>query len=126
MDVDEVRKVAQRTAQSTHAIGEMIVHIQKGSDAAVKQIADGVATIETGSALANHAGESIEASKTSTRKVAGAVAGISNAAREQRLVSQALAGSIERISQMADTNHANSPRTAELAQALRDLATQLH
>ncbi|MBL8397868.1 MAG: hypothetical protein JNL84_06960, partial [Candidatus Accumulibacter sp.] len=85
VDVDEVRKVAQRTAQSTHAIGEMIVHIQKGSDAAVKQIADGVATIETGSALANHAGESIEASKTSTRKVAGAVAGISNAAREQRL-----------------------------------------
>ncbi|HMW18907.1 MAG TPA: methyl-accepting chemotaxis protein [Accumulibacter sp.] len=123
---DEVRKLAERTAKSTHTIGEMIVHIQESADAAVKQMAEGVATVETGSALANCAGETIGAIETSTSDVSSAVGSIADAASKQSAASQTLAESIERISQMADTNHAASRNTAESAQALRDLATQLN
>jgi methyl-accepting chemotaxis protein-2 (aspartate sensor receptor) len=122
---DEVRKLAERTAKSTQSIGEMISHIQEGADAAVRQMAEGVATVETGSTLANQAGEAINSIEKGTREVAGAVDVIANAASEQSAASQTLAVGIERISQMADANHLAARQTAESAQALRHLATQL-
>ncbi|HOL64323.1 MAG TPA: methyl-accepting chemotaxis protein, partial [Accumulibacter sp.] len=72
---DEVRKLAERTAGSTQTIAEMISNIQEGADAAIRQMSEGVATVEKGSALANQAGQSIGAIERSTREVAGAVAG---------------------------------------------------
>lgn len=123
---DEVRKLAERTAKSTQTISEMISHIQEGADAAVKQMAEGVTTVETGSALANQAGQAISAIEKETQEVAAAVAGIATAASEQSAASQTLAIGIERVSQMADANNLAARHTAESAQALNNLATELN
>ncbi len=89
-------------------------------------MAEGVTTVETGSALANQAGQAISAIEKETQEVAAAVAGIATAASEQSAASQTLAIGIERVSQMADANNLAARHTAESAQALNNLATELN
>ena len=122
---DEVRKLAERTAKSTHSISEMIKHIQVGASAAVEQMEDGVAQVEQGSVLANRAGQAIAEIDAGTSEVIMAVDNISQALGAQSLASQALANGVEQITRMAAGNHSASQGTAQSAQALRDMATRL-
>ncbi|MEF8770858.1 MAG: methyl-accepting chemotaxis protein [Candidatus Accumulibacter phosphatis] len=122
---DEVRKLAERTATSTHSIGEMIGHIQDGAKAAVHQMEDGVAQVAQGGVLADRAGQAIGEIEGRTNEVITTVGSISGAIREQSLASQTIAQGVEQIAQMAETSYSASQGTAQSAQALRDLAEHL-
>lgn len=122
---DEVRKLAERTAKSTRSIGEMITGIQEGAQDAIRQMEDGVARVEQGSLLADHAGKAIGEIEASTREVSAAVDGISSAIKEQTAVSQMIARGVEQMAGMAKTSHSASNGTAQSAQALHDMAVQL-
>ncbi|HMW57888.1 MAG: methyl-accepting chemotaxis protein [Candidatus Accumulibacter sp.] len=122
---DEVRKLAERTATSTHSISEMIGHIQDGAKAAVHQMEDGVAQVEQGGVLADRAGQAIGEIEGRTNEVITTVGSISGAIREQSLASQTIAQGVEQIAQMAEASYSASQGTAQSAQALRDLAAHL-
>ncbi len=120
-----MRKLAERTATSTHSISEMIGHIQDGAKAAVHQMEDGVAQVEQGSVLADRAGQAIGEIEGRTNEVITTVGSISDAIREQSLASQTISQGVEQIAQMAEASHSASQGTAQSAQALRDLAAHL-
>jgi methyl-accepting chemotaxis protein len=119
---DEVRKLAERTAQSTGDISTMIGKIQTSADEAVQEMDKVVKQVESGQALAQEAGQHIHAIRQETGKVSDAMTEISNALKEQSEASNDIAKHVESIAQITDENNAAAEETASNAQRLDELA----
>lgn len=122
---DEVRKLAERTTNSTGEIAAMIDKIQGSTRDAVESMDRVVKKVAIGKDLVTDAGERIEQIQQSTAQVAVAVNEISGALREQSTASQNIARSVESVAQMADENSASSTQTANSAQDLETLSMQM-
>jgi methyl-accepting chemotaxis protein len=120
---DEVRKLAERTAQATTDIGEMIEGMQASADDAVATMQQAVGRVDSGVRLAGRAGESIGGISAGTERVVAAVNEISSALQEQSTVSNDIATHIERIAQMSEENSAATREARSSADQLRQLAT---
>jgi methyl-accepting chemotaxis protein len=119
---DEVRKLAERTAQSTGEISAMIGKMQLSAAEAVEEMNLVVKQVESGQTLAQDAGERIQAIRAETGKVFAAVTEISCALKEQSEASLDIARHVESIAQMTDENNAAAEETAAGAQRLDQLA----
>ncbi|MDO8931030.1 MAG: methyl-accepting chemotaxis protein [Rhodocyclaceae bacterium] len=122
---DEVRKLAERTTQSTQEIAAMVGQIQAGAKNAVDSMNVGVSQVEDGVNLANKAGDSIADIKIGAAHVGEAVIGISDALREQTAASQDIARNVERIAQQAEHNHSQAFQTSGAATDMEQLAERL-
>ncbi|MCX8144797.1 MAG: methyl-accepting chemotaxis protein [Azovibrio sp.] len=122
---DEVRKLAERTAQSTGDIGNMIGKMQVSASEAVAEMERVVRQVESGQGLAQEAGERIQAIRAEAGRVAEAVTEISNALKEQSQASQDIARHVESIAQMTDENNAAAEETAASATRLDQLAQEV-
>jgi methyl-accepting chemotaxis protein len=123
---DEVRKLAERTAQSTGDISAMIGKMQISANEAVEEMRRVVQQVESGQTLAQDAGERIQAIREEAGKVSQAVTEISSALKEQREASQDIARHVESIAQMTDENNAAAEETATGAQRLDQLAREVN
>jgi methyl-accepting chemotaxis protein len=122
---DEVRKLAERTTQSTLEIATMVEQIQSGAGNAVTSMDLGVTQVEAGVKLASQAGESIAEIKNGAAQVDQAVISISDALSEQTAASQDIASNVEKIAQQAENNHSQALSTSSAAADLETLAEQL-
>ncbi|HEX8988429.1 MAG TPA: methyl-accepting chemotaxis protein [Rhodocyclaceae bacterium] len=122
---DEVRKLAERTTQSTQEIAQMIGKIQEGTRTAVTSMDSGVAQAGHGVTLANQAGSSIIEIKTEADRVVGVVDDISHSLREQSVASNEIARNVETIAQMTEENSAAVNETAAAAHHLGEMAISL-
>jgi methyl-accepting chemotaxis protein len=122
---DEVRKLAERTAQSTQQIGDMIQAIQGSAKGAVRVMDDTVRRVDTGVELAGQAAASIVQITDSVDTLLQGVAEISNALRQQGLASQDMARHVERIAGMTEENSHAANQTAQAAQDLEGLAADM-
>lgn len=122
---DEVRLLAQRTANSTQEITEMIKKIQLGTRNAVSNMEVGVQQVNGGVAQASQAGDAIVAIRRASGSVVGVVDQISLALREQTAASQDVARNVERIAQMSMQNSEAVADTSRTAQDLQKLALTL-
>ncbi|WP_303785746.1 methyl-accepting chemotaxis protein [Azovibrio restrictus] len=122
---DEVRKLAERTAQSTGDIGAMIRKMQLSAGEAVAEMERVVQQVESGQALAQDAGQRIQAIRDEAGRVSAAVTEISNALKEQSEASQDIARHVESIAQMTDENNAAAEETAASANRLDQLAQEV-
>lgn len=122
---DEVRLLAQRTANSTQEITDMVKKIQLGTRDAVSSMDVGVEQVKGGVALAQQAGEAIVTIRQSSADVVRVVDQISLALREQTAASQDVARNVERIAQMSQHNSQAVEQTSETAGALQRLAQGL-
>lgn len=122
---DEVRLLAQRTANSTQEITEMIKKIQLGTRSAVSNMEIGVQQVSSGVEQASQAGEAIVAIRQASASVVGVVDQISLALREQTVASQDVARNVERIAQMSMENSEAVADTSRTAQGLQQLAVSL-
>ena len=123
---DEVRQLAQRTANSTQEIAAMIEKIQAATHAAMADMDVGVRQVNGGVELANQAGEAVVSINTSSDSVVRVVNQISLALREQTAASQDVARTVERIAQMAQQNSEAIGETVQTAAALDTLANDLN
>ncbi len=117
---DEVRKLAERTAQATTEIGDMISAVRSSAQAAVDTMQQAVARVEGGVLMANRAGESMSGISDGAERVVSAVNEISSALREQSMASNEIASNVEKIAQMSEENNA---ATREVAGTVRQLET---
>jgi methyl-accepting chemotaxis protein len=122
---DEVRKLAERTSESTHTIADVIEKVQAGARKAAQEMGSGVARVDGGVALANRAGNSVGSIQAATDRVTAAVADIGNALDEQAAAVQEIARGVERIANMAEENSASARQTTNAAERLKELATSL-
>nr|WP_100546705.1 MULTISPECIES: methyl-accepting chemotaxis protein [unclassified Pseudomonas] len=122
---DEVRLLAQRTANSTQEITEMIKKIQLGTRSAVSNMEIGVQQVSSGVEQANQAGDAIVTIRQASASVVGVVDQISLALREQTVASQDVARNVERIAQMSMENSEAVADTSRTAQGLQQLALSL-
>ncbi|MCL2075003.1 MAG: methyl-accepting chemotaxis protein [Betaproteobacteria bacterium] len=103
---DEVRKLAERTAQSTGDISTMIGKIQVSAKEAVEEMNLVVQNVEHEQVLAQEAGEKMGLIFEETSKVAEAVTEISSALKEESEAVQEISRHMESIAQMSDENNA--------------------
>ncbi|MDR0563841.1 MAG: methyl-accepting chemotaxis protein [Azoarcus sp.] len=119
---DEVRKLAERTAQSTVDISNMVSKIQDSASEAVKEMGIVVGQVENGQTLAQEAGNKMRVIRGESIKVSNAITEISDALKEQSQASHDVARHVESIAQMTDENNAAAGETAESTKHLNRLA----
>jgi methyl-accepting chemotaxis protein len=122
---DEVRKLAERTTQSTLQITQTIAKIQGGTKSVVSSMVAEVGQVRAGTDLAKQAGESIGEIQAGAEQVVGVVSDISDALREQSKASAEIARNIENIAQMVEANNSSSGQAAAAAHQLQKLAEDL-
>jgi methyl-accepting chemotaxis protein len=122
---DEVRKLAERTAQSTLDISGVIEKIRNGIHAVMDSMRFGVEQVNQGMTQAEETVEAISRINTGSQQVVVTVNDISAALREQSMANNEIAQSVEKIAQMAEENNAAVNETAKTAHNLEQLAVTL-
>ncbi|MHB1370833.1 MAG: methyl-accepting chemotaxis protein [Pseudomonadaceae bacterium] len=122
---DEVRTLAQRTAESTAEIHQIIDSVQTGAVNAVRAIESGQQRSEQGVEQVTEAGrmlqnitEAVEAIRDMNRQIA-------TAAEEQTAVAEDISRNLTEITSIATTNQQHVERTQAASQNLHSLSLQL-
>ena len=122
---DEVRKLAERTTQSTQEITTMISSMQSSARDAVTCIEDAVANVNEGVILTKRVGESVSRLGASSHEVKGVIIDVSSALREQNAASNEIARNVEQIAQTGERNSGAVGEVAKAATELQQLANSL-
>ncbi|HJW26591.1 MAG TPA: methyl-accepting chemotaxis protein [Rhodocyclaceae bacterium] len=122
---DEVRKLAERTTQSVQEIAGMITTIQDGAATAVHSMQASQTVVGDVVETAGRASQSMAGIRASSDSVQHAIAGISDALREQRSASNGLSKDVESIAQMSEENSAAVASVAETANQLVAVSDRL-
>ena len=122
---DEVRKLAERTTQSTREIAGIVAQIQSGTRSAVTSMEDGVERVSDGVVLARAAGDAIRQVADVAGTAARAVDEITHALEEQNTAGQDIAQNVEQVADMAARNHEAASESAAHARELANLSRTL-
>jgi methyl-accepting chemotaxis protein len=119
---DEVRKLAERTAQSTGDISSMANKIQVSVSETVLEMEKVVGHVASGQSLAQEAGERMQIIHEEASKVSNAVTDISSALKEQSQASQEVAQQVDSIYKMTQQNNSSAEETVANTKRLEEMA----
>lgn len=122
---DEVRKLAERTANATAEISEMIRSIQDEVDDAVAAMGKTTTRVEAGVENSLQAGSSLEEIVRSVSDLQSMVQQIASATEEMSSVSEHISGDIEGVASLAKDTSSGAERIARSSSQLSQLATRL-
>lgn len=122
---DEVRKLAERTSQSTQEISSLLARMQGNAREAVDSMGHVVKEVGSGVDNARRAGESISGIKDASSEVVHAVGEISDAVSEQSAASTSIAQRIEKIAQMTDRNRSAAEETARSIERMHEMSNTI-
>ena len=122
---DEVRKLAERTAQATGEIGGLIQSIQSGIGETVVSMQKANEHAASSLALVNDSAHELTKIDADDEEVALNVQNISNALAEQDAAIRQIAVNVEQIAQMTESNNSLSMENDKTARELDQLAQQL-
>jgi len=122
---DEVRKLAEKSAQSANEIDRITQSLEQQSGAVEKSVQAGLQSLEVThrhigevSAVLNDAGSAVEQSSAGVNDIAASVS-------EQTLASNEIARNVENIAQMAEQNYSAIAQSERSIVQLSDLARDL-
>jgi len=122
---DEVRKLAERTTQATREIATMISAIQKETNSVVEMMNSSRAEAEKETTLVNESGDALANIIDVIASVSDMVEQIATAAREQAIATDEITTNIEGIATVTDETSKGVLQSAEAAQQLNRLASDL-
>lgn len=122
---DEVRKLAERTTKATKEIATMIKQIQKDTSGAVVSMKQGTEEVETGKALAEKAGLSLQEIIHGAEQVVNIVTKVATASREQSNAAEQISKNIESISSVTQESGKGIQQIAHASEDLGKLTLNL-
>ncbi|HSD39195.1 MAG TPA: methyl-accepting chemotaxis protein [Rhodocyclaceae bacterium] len=122
---DEVRKLAERTAQSTREISGMVEAVRGGARGAMEGMEEAVTRVSAGVGRAHDASAAIRQIGAANHSAVEMVSEITDAIREQSSTSTSIAQQVERIAQMAEESSAAAGESASSARELDKLAESM-
>ncbi len=122
---DEVRKLAEKTANSTSEIGEMIKAIQEETGKAVLSMGEGTKKVESGVRLATQAGVALNNIVNSVNGLQSMVQQIASATEEMSTASEQISSDIETIATVSRETSAASTQIAQEAVNLSRMSEDL-
>lgn len=122
---DEVRKLADRTTEATAEISRSITGIRQQTAAAVNQMSQGAAQVQSGSERAGKAGESLRQILESTARVAETVRTMSAASVEQDSAAQEISSALETVRTVTSNTSEGAEHASAAAVELSARAEQL-
>ena len=122
---DEVRKLAERTGQSTQDITRMIGEIQTVTREAVAGMSSAVDRVHAGNELSQQARATMTEIGARSGSVLASVEEITNALHEQSSASNEIARRVEQIAVASEENSAAVRNTANSARSLEDVSAHL-
>jgi methyl-accepting chemotaxis protein len=122
---DEVRKLAERTSQSTAEIGAMIQAIQQSSNNAIGTMDEAVALANSGTGLAESAGKAIASIRQSTGEVEKVFGDITLAISEQSSAGQIIAAKVEAVAHAAEESRAATQQSSQAARSLEAMSNDI-
>ena len=122
---DEVRTLAQRTAESTAEIHQIIDTVQTGAVNAVRAIESGQHRSEEGVTQVTEAGATLQLITSAVEAIRDMNRQIATAAEEQTSVAEDISRNLTEITAIATANQENVQRTETAGQNLHNLSGQL-
>ncbi|MBS7663775.1 methyl-accepting chemotaxis protein [Pseudomonas lalucatii] len=122
---DEVRTLAQRTAESTAEIHQIIDTVQNGALNAVRAIENGQNRSEAGVTQVTEAGAMLQRITGAVEAIRDMNRQIATAAEEQTSVAEDISRNLTEITAIATTNQDNVQRTEAASRNLHGLSGQL-
>ena len=122
---DEVRTLAQRTAESTAEINQIIDTVQTGALNAVRAIESGQQRSEQGVSQVTEAGAMLERITGAVEAIRDMNRQIATAAEEQTSVAEDISRNLTELTAIASANQENVERTQAASHNLHDLSGQL-
>ena len=122
---DEVRKLAERTGQSTREIGDMIERVQDVTQVVARSIDAAVRHMTRVDAMSRDADAAISSLKEQTGAILRSLRDVGTALQEQRSATESMARGVEDSAQVSEENAAIVNETASAANNLSQLALAL-
>jgi PAS domain S-box-containing protein len=122
---DEVRKLAEKTGNSTLEIAGVVKEIHDGTLNAVKEMNTAVEMVKSGTELAGRTGSAIVEITGGADRVLRGVEDILTSLQEQSKASREIAVNVERVAQMSESNRESVEGIASAADKLEHLAVTL-
>lgn len=122
---EEVRKLAERTGNSTKEIGDMISAIQSRTEAATQALAALVAQAQDGAQAASLAGSTMDEVREAAELLGRRIDGITTALAEQASANQQLAQSVESIARGTEGINQDIGLVAQQAGSIHNFAQSL-
>lgn len=122
---DEVRKLAEKTAESTKSISSLISDIQNETRSAVEQINGWTDMIHSGQQSSLGADQQMEAINHHTGDAERAVTEITEALKEQSSASTLIAQQVERIARMTEESQGVAHEVNQVITELQKLSNQM-
>ena len=122
---DEVRKLAEKSAQSASAIDALTQNVRSRTDSVEGAIQRGTHALHESSQQARSVKAALQEAGASVQSTTDGIAAIGEAVNAQTGFSHRISDNVEEIAQMASRNNAAVRRAADSARGLEALAEQL-